>query len=240
MYINNSVLDSDIHNILSTCDYFIYQPLSSIYPVYNTDNLKTYLKLSCKCISFPYIFNDAFTPLYKSIKRDIPINGEYDKIGGEDIIYRNIEPIIELKKMGLSLDDILVKYNNNEINFRYMDRFNKTINILREKEKNTDVKVSQFIIDNHKQYKLFNYHVNDNNFTYCNHPSNILIMHYTNQIFEIMGLDPIVLDNNELIGTTLYVSKYDILYYDYKWIDKESEYNNMRIKQLIIEIYNTF
>ena len=76
-YIYMDYLDDNIKKDLMSCDYFIYQPLSSIYPIYNTDNLKKYLKPTCKTISFPYIFNDAFTPLYKSYKHDISKNGEY-------------------------------------------------------------------------------------------------------------------------------------------------------------------
>ena len=85
-YINDTTLDNDICNLLKICDYFIYQPLYS-YPIYNTYNLKTYLKPTCKCISFPYIYNNAFTPLFKSYKRDIVINGEYDKHDRNDSQY---------------------------------------------------------------------------------------------------------------------------------------------------------
>jgi hypothetical protein len=104
------------------------------------------------------------------------------------IKYVNIEPILNLKKQGFSLEKILDKYDKNEIDFNYQERFKKTINILKEKEKDTDVKVSQFIIDNYKKYKLFNYHnLIDLEITYCNHPSNILITYYVNQILSLIG-----------------------------------------------------
>ena len=239
-YINNTSLEDDICNLLKTCDYFIYQPLYS-YPVYNTDNLKTYLKPTCRPISFPYIYNNAFTPLFKSFKRDVVINGEYGKHGIDDVQYYNVEPIIVLKKKGLSLDDILLQYKNNEIDFCYKERFEDSINRLQQKEINTDVTVSQFIIDNHTKHRLFNYNYSHNNYTTCNHPSNILITHYVIQIFHIMGVEPIILtDFNQLIGETTYVSRYDIAYYNYEWAQTETDGFDIRIKQLITEIYNIY
>lgn len=237
-YITKDVIDDDIFNLLHTCDYFIYQPLSSIYPVYNTDNLKLHLKTTCKCISFPYIYNDAFTPLYKSIKRDIAINGEYDMNNVDSYVYGNSESIIELKK-SMSLDKIIEYYRSNKIDFRYKERFEKTINILIEKEKDTDVKVSQFIIDNYKKCNLFKYHNSTHDIVCCNHPSNTLIMYYVNEIFKIIGIDPIDLPKNELIGGVMYVSRYDIEYYKYDWIHEESENIDKYIEKLIVEIYNS-
>jgi hypothetical protein len=239
-YINHTQLDTEIESLLSNCDYFIYQPLSTIYPVYNTENMLKYLKNTCKAISFPYIFNDAFTPIYKSIKKDVPSNGEYSLDNPEKIIYVNEELIIELKRDGYNLNDILTKYDNNEINFRYQERFSSSINILIEKEKYTDVKVSQFIIDNHKKYKLFNYHCEDPSVAYCNHPSNVLIIEYVNQIFKIMGLPLIQYEGPELIGIFYFVSKYDLAYYNYEWINEPDECMNIATKKIIEEIYNLY
>ena len=205
-YIYMDYLDDNIKKDLMSCDYFIYQPLSSIYPIYNTDNLKKYLKPTCKTISFPYIFNDAFTPLYKSYKHDISKNGEYATENPYSTVYRNITPIIELKEKGFSLEEILELYNNNQIDFKYKERFDKTIRILQEKEKDTDIKVSQFIIDNYKKYKLFNYHnKGTTDIISCNHPSNILFIYYANQIFKLMDLEPIKYSGPELFGNAMHV-----------------------------------
>jgi len=239
-YINNTNLDITIKEQLTTCDYFIYQPLSSVYPVYNTENLKTYLKYGCKTISFPYIFNDAFTPIFKAVKRDLPINGEYSLEGPSEIIYKNKESILELKELGLSLEQILELYDNNKIDFKYKERFERSLKILEDKEKFTDIKVSQFILDNHQKYKLFNYHIPEHEYTCCNHPSNILIIYYANQIFNLMGLETISYNGPELIDGTIFVSRYDIAYYNYNWVAKESEHIDFRVKNLIREIYEKF
>jgi hypothetical protein len=236
-FIFDTYLNIEIESHLRSCDFFIYQPLSSVYPVYNTENLKRYLKSTCKTISFPYIFNDGFTPIYKTPKHDIAINGEYSTIDTYKHVYKNVEVILNLKRDKLSLEQILSLYDENKIDFKYQERLDKTIQILREKEELTDVKVSQFILDNYKKHKLFNYHNLTTDDTSCNHPSNYLMLHYTNQIFTLMGLEEVKYDGPELIGGKMLVSRYDIAFYNYEWVYEESKEIDQRIKQVIKEVY---
>jgi hypothetical protein len=170
-YITHDALDNNIKYDLETCDIFIYQPLSETYKIYNTNNLKKYLKNSCISISFPYIFNDAFIPLYISYKWDIPVNGEYN-LNGDKIKYGNVNTIKKYKDLGYSLETIIDLYNKNMIDFDYENRFNNSISILENKELHTDIKISKFIKENYKKFRLFNYHQNnsDHDITFCNHP----------------------------------------------------------------------
>lgn len=242
-YIYDTKINKNILKKLKTCDIFIYQPLSDKYPVYNTKKLLTYLKNDCQTISFPYIYNDAFTPLIKTTKKDDYSNGEYslDKSNKGDFVYKNTEPIIKLKNKGYTLDQILNMYKNNEIDFLYSSRFNESISILREKEKYTDIKISQFIIDNHQKHKLFLYHFLDlkPDFTFCNHPSNILINEYSNLIIEKMGYNRVILLDNIINCWEMYVSRYDIAYYNYEWIKDESLLIDDFCLNVIKEIYET-
>ena len=243
-YIYNTILDNNIKILLSECDFFIYQPIiSEKYPIYNTNNLKKYLKCTCKTISFPYIYINSFTPIYKCFTHDYFTNdvNNYFLDTNEKIQYCNIEPIIKLKKEGFSLEKILEKYDLNEIDFRYKERFEESISILQDKEKITDVKVSQFILDNYKKFRLFNYHnLIDKNITFCNHPSNVLIMYYVNQILNLMGLNYVNYVGKELLIELTLVSRYDIDYYKYEYIQVEDEIINESIKQIITEIYKKF
>ena len=243
-YIYNTTLDENIKILLSECDFFIYQPIiSTIYPIYNTNNLKKYLKSTCKIISFPYIYINSFTPIYKCFTHDYFIgdNNNYFLNTNEKIKYCNIEPIIKLKKEGFSLEKILEKYDLNEIDFCYKDRFEQSISILKDKETFTDVKVSQFILDNYKKFKLFNYHnLIDKNITFCNHPSNLLIIYYVNQILNLMGLNYTNYNGKELLIETTLVSRYDIDFYKYEYIQVEDDKINESIKQIISEIYEKF
>jgi hypothetical protein len=55
----------------------------------------------------------------------------------------------------------------------------------------------------------------------------------------MMEVEPIILtDDNQLIGETTFVSRYDIEYYKYEWTTTETNSFDNRIKKLITEIYN--
>ena len=235
-YITHTSLNNTIENHLKTCDFFIYQPLSAIYPVYNTNNLKSYLKPGCITISFPYMYNDALVPLYISYRRDIPNNGEY-AIDGNDIKYGNINVIHRLKDEGYSLESILDLYDTDQIDWNYEERFNNTLHILRDKEKETDIKISDFILKNHKDMPLFNYHY-DARFICCNHPCNNILIECTNQILDILNTPRINYSGDELIPGRYNPSRYDIKYYNFKWISNESIHINIYYRNLIIEMYN--
>ena len=69
-------------------------------------------------------------------------------------------------------------YSNNEINFDYENRFEKCIEILRDKERKCDVKVSDFIVKHIGSNRLF--------FTQ-NHPTTCVFVHIANQVLSILG-----------------------------------------------------
>jgi hypothetical protein len=235
-YIYNTTLDPVIENNLKTCDVFIYQPLSATYPIYNTNNLLTYIKSSCITISFPYIYNDALVPLYIALRRDIPFNGEY-ATQGENIKYGNIDVIAKLKHSGHSLDTILKMYYENTIDFDYERRMDLSINILKEKEDSTDIKIADFILNNHKKMKLFNYHLSSK-YMGCNHPSNALLVECANQILTKLGKSDIVYSGPELIAGTHHVSRYDLAFYKFEWATSETPQINTLYANMIVEMYN--
>ena len=153
---------------LKEADIFIYQPIDKRHGIYSTDttienNIMSYLSPKCKTISFPYIYNSALWCLIPPANIDGYV-GEYPDIDK----YINREPIEQLKSQGYSLSDVLRMYSNNEINFDYENRFEKCIEILRDKERKCDVKVSDFIV------KHIGYNLKYNEFTFpeniCNLP----------------------------------------------------------------------
>jgi hypothetical protein len=101
-------------------------------------------------------------------------------IGGYSNIdkYINREPIEHLKSQGYSLNDVLRMFSNNEIDFDYENRFNKSIEILKTKEEKCQVKVSEFIVKHVRSVKLF--------FTQ-NHPTTCVLAHIANQVLSILG-----------------------------------------------------
>ncbi len=167
-------------DILKNSDIFIYQPINKNHGIYSTDksipnNIMTYLPSKCKIISFPYIYCDALWILIRPAEIDALI-GSYDGI----YKYINKEPIENLKSKGFSLDEVLEMYNQNSIDFDYKNRFNKSIEILKNKEEICDIKVSEFIKTNIKRHKLF---------LTQNHPTSYIFIHCVNQILLILGID---------------------------------------------------
>ena len=86
--------------------------------------------------------------------------------------------VIQLLKNN-SLDQIIQMYHNNEIDFNYKQRFETSIDKLKEREKICDIKVSKFIVDNIKTHKLF--------FTQ-NHPTPFVFTHICQQILDIIKI----------------------------------------------------
>lgn len=149
-------------DLLKKADLFIYQPLQDIHGQYATDHVKTYLPATCKKISFPYIYNDALWPLFE----------ERDKIGGEEVILNLIEK-------GYSLKRIIRMFCAEEIDFEFERRFQKSLEILKQRETVTDLKVSDYILKNIRKEKIFltQNHQTSNFYLYC-----------TNQILKYLGL----------------------------------------------------
>ena len=153
------------YEILKKADIFIFQHIGKQHGLYSTNkdisgNILSYLREECVKISFPYIYNNSFWIL-------IPPSHGDDFIGevGNMNKYINIEPIKNLKKKGVSLADTLKLYKEGKIDFDFENRFNKSLEILKEKEKICDITVSDFIKENYKKHILF--------FTY-NQTSNFL------------------------------------------------------------------
>ena len=128
-------------------------------------------------------------------------------------------------------------YKDNKLDFNYEERFNKTLNILKNKEVETDIHISDFIEKNYKNYRLFNYHI-DLEYTCCNHPSNILLIECTSQILHLLGKNSITYDGPELIPGNYYVTQYDINFFKYNWIKEESPEAFDYYKNIITKMYN--
>jgi len=164
-------------DILKCADIFIYQPIDKRHGIYSTDDtcILSHLPPGCKRVSFPYIYNSSLWVLIPPANIDGYIGG----YSGMDK-YINSEPIEKLKAQGHSLDVVLQKYSNGEIDFDYENRFTKSIEILKKKEEICDVKVAEFIEQNIRKHKLF--------FTQ-NHPTTCVMVHCVNQILSILGHD---------------------------------------------------
>jgi hypothetical protein len=218
--------------IFKDADIFIYQPLADSYEYYSTKTILTLLKSECKTISFPYIYNTAMWPfIYNSVD-----NFSDNKDFGEETTtlakFKDIEPIIALKKDGKTLNEILAMYDNNEISFNYNERYHHCQNILRKKEEVTDVKIVDFINKHYLKHKLFYTH---------NHPTKIVLVNCLNQILQILGYNESFDEfDNDFIDPLLLKNK--VTYPDSTSSNEYYKFNNPNIndqyyKNLIKEVY---
>ena len=173
------------YDILGQADLFIYQPISSERGQYSTVELLKTLKPGCKTVSFPYLYNYAFWEVLAMS------NADYD-IGmfGMKYAHLNQKPITDLRDAGFSFEEIERRIRANQIDWKFGERVEKTQTILREKEKECDVKVADFIDAHYKTHLLF--------YTQ-NHPSMFFLRFVAQRILEKLGYNPNILpDENRL------------------------------------------
>lgn len=154
--------------------------------------------------------------------------------------YINIEYIQLIFKSHNNIDEILNKYDKNELNFNYKKRFEKSIEILKENEKNTDIKVTDFILENYKNYRVL---------LTKSHPTSKLLIFCANKILERLNIKLLSLDLDENY-CNLQDSEYHRI--DNKWpitkqcaLDLELNYNDgyeadIFFKQMLRNLYNIY
>jgi hypothetical protein len=244
-YFLNKVIEGNIHeitnyehiqqkkelpiNILKNADVFIFQPIDVKHGVYSTDSsvensICTHLKPSCKKISLPYIYNSAFWSFIPTEDSDLVLGSTIN----------TIKPIRDLKKNGYSLNDVVDMFMNGKVEFNYEERFKKCMDILIKKEELCDVKVSDFILANVRNVKLF---------LTQNHPTTCVYIHCINQILKLLGHEMTIKQDNydpNLVGlpgnyahTTydmrFWKFKYPTICNDFGWIKYiENAYNSIK------------
>lgn len=226
---NQKVIPVDI---IKNADVFIYQPIDKKHGIYSTNsdienNIMSYLHPKCKTISFPYIYNSALWILIPPAIIDSNIGGY-----GKKSEYINSYSIDKFRLEGYSLEQILKLFSQNQIDFDYENRFNKSIETLKKKEELCDVKISEFIVQNIRKHRLF---------LTQNHPTTCVFVHCVNQILSLLDTnykyDEFAYPDNvvELPGEWPHTS-YDIAYWNFEY--RVSNISNKWYEKHIINIYN--
>ena len=153
------------------------------------------------------------------------MNNEVGLVGGE---------IIEkYKSSGYSLDKILELFDKGELNFNQYTRFKKSLEYLINREKICNIKVSNFILKNYKDYKLFNTQ---------NHPNGILGSYVAKKICELLNVEFTDLNIFSQSNISILDLKYDIPDSIYSKRELSLKYtindNTEYYKQLIIKVYH--
>jgi len=205
---------------LKNCDLFIYQPLAESHGVYSTNNILKFIKNTCIKISFPYLYNSSFYTVY--------FEDASTRWTTETLVNCGWKNIILLINRGSTLNKILNLFDEGKLDFYFQERFNICLELLKEKEKNCTIKVSNFILSNYLKKRLF---------LTQNHPSDFLNTFIINEILDHIGLKKI--PNKYYLERSIEsFCSYDL--YNNKILAHGFSINNEITKQKIINFYEYF
>lgn len=165
---------------IKNADVFIYQPLSDKHGENSTNHILQYLKPDCETITIPRLSVTWLYPFFVSYKRDLSV--EWD-ISSETEAVLYVEPIKKLRDDGASNEDILKLFDENKIDWNFDVRKEREMNFIRQKEKNTTIKVGDYIETNFRTRRLF---------VYYTHPAANLFVHMADQVLSFLELPPTV------------------------------------------------
>ena len=247
----NSKIDLDINfiNLLKNCKLFIYQPVKKKHGIYSTsknidNNIYSYLSINCIKISFIYINNIAIdTFLYETFDsnmNNIDIKLLYNieeikTINTKFYIFYNyfgFKNIFNLKlNINMNNIDIISLFDNNLLDFNFEERWDFSFNILKDNEKITDIKISDFIENNYKNIELF--YTN-------NHPTNYIFLEIANQIFNKINIPKLEynINWNNLDIRKMHYDMYNISYYNLNFIEENNNYTRTHLLEILNKIDN--
>ncbi|QRE75503.1 WcbI family polysaccharide biosynthesis putative acetyltransferase [Methylobacterium aquaticum] len=144
-------------------DVFIYQPIGIGHGWLSThgneETIMSELRPNCLKISFPYLYNDGLWPFY------------------HEGTTRNSEPFTRLFDNGATLQDAKIIYERGDMFFDMINRTKRSLELLREREKETNISISEYIAENYKNNELF---------LVQNHPSDEIFVSVVRQMANII------------------------------------------------------
>lgn len=210
-------------SILEYMDVWIHQDikLDNTYGHWLSDeNLCTYFRNDITQIIIPNLYGMGNPLLPQSdintILRNVSINNGNDLNGMFPYADKVVDKCVENNMNKQEIIDYCKSQAAISIQ-EIHNTFNKCIEKIMLREKNWNIKVSDFIKDNYQKYKLFY----DNG-----HPTNIVLQYICNELLLLLGLDKTIIDSTYICLDTHEVPIYPIvketlgLEYDERYIRK--------------------
>lgn len=174
---NPEYLKSDI---FSSCDVFIHQSirLGNRYgEAYASENIISRLNPDCRIISIPNVYHLplCFFPQY-SEAHELKKNG-ITYFFRDKVVDSHIDDFLKLPQNIIKDYNNVGLYDSKKIN----DDFENFILKVRKREIDWDIKVSEFILTNYRDYQLF---------YDPNHPTNYFFEFVVNELLKILFNDP--------------------------------------------------
>lgn len=193
-----NIKDPEYLNSISflSCDVFVHQSIrvnNRYGEEYASENIIAKLKPECQVIAIPNVYHMplCFFPNYSSEPEFLYRNGATN-------FFR--DKIIDgLYKENAKINEIIKAYRDPNIfnKNQLWEQYNKFMEKLRLREKQWDIKVSEFIDSNKSEHQLF---------YDPNHPTNFFLAYITRKLLEILGISYINVDleSNEISRLDLY------------------------------------
>jgi len=183
-------------------DLFIYQPIEG-HGKCDTDYLqRKLLKKGCKCASLPYLYFAGYFPDHFNDPNNLNTVSPEFPVGAFPHGHQHIVYYIE---RGLCTEQIIQK--SMEDDFLTADfiltKTIESLNILREKEKKTDVRIANFIEANYSKFKLFHT---------VSHPCNEIFKQVLKQLLPKLKYKTDKVDNHPMFKTELMTVYSPIIY----------------------------
>ena len=165
--------------ILEKTKLLIYQPLDSKHGDCSTEYILNKLPSDCISISLPRLYFKGYWPQHDSN----PFNQGNEK-GFHGLFPYGDTNVNSMMNEVLSQEKIIQEiskkdfYNREEL----LKNIDYTLSELSKRETNTDIKISDFIRDNYRKYRLFHT---------INHPTDVLGLEVANQILSKLNMPPI-------------------------------------------------
>lgn len=159
----------DLKSYFNDVELFIFSPVNK--KGFDTATLcEEAVRLNIPCISFPWLRWDGYHPM--EIRYQQELNSKYQW-------WRNSE-IIRCVQRGVCRKAIVEKvYSGNFLEEDAEFYFDQSLGTLREKEKDLDIQIANYVENNFRSHKLF--HWNE-------HPTNILFQNFFEQLYALIQL----------------------------------------------------
>jgi hypothetical protein len=155
---------------LNGADLVVFQPLRRDHGELSAANVRAALDDSVTLLAFPYIFNSGVAGFCSA--PNALSDRSYGKIFGE-------RPLFERLEAGASSDELVEEYLQGELDLQVPQRFDECMRKIAERERTNEIRVHDFILENHGEIRLFLMH---------NHPTTALYAEILRQLKELASL----------------------------------------------------
>jgi len=162
--------------LINKHDIFLYQPIKKERGKHSTDYIFNNIDKKITCISFPYVYN---TGMWCIVLNNNNLKNGFNNSYLDFNENTRISGLNQIKNY-YNIDTLINDFYEEKIDFNLKFRFIESLNKLKNIEKNTDIKICDFIMKNYKKIQMF--------YRDC-HPSVDLMVEITKRICKKININ---------------------------------------------------